>query len=113
MLTMERAEFSTAPLDQAWEVIGTEASLSMPMCPQEGHPEAVILNRFVEGTGLAPETVWEPGGDEKLSNVVEDFARAIREGGTPRTDLKRALLMQKITDAIYASAETGMSVTIK
>jgi predicted dehydrogenase len=33
---------------------------------------------------------------------LEDFARAIREGGRPQTGLEEALVVQKISDAIYA-----------
>ncbi|MBS3761668.1 MAG: Gfo/Idh/MocA family oxidoreductase [Planctomycetes bacterium] len=112
ILTMERAEFSSATSDQAWEIIGTEGTLHLPMRPQEGKPNAVILDRFVPGKGVESETLWEEGDGGGSGNVVNDFVRAIREEREPKTDIKRALLMQKITDAIYGSAESGQCVTI-
>jgi predicted dehydrogenase len=59
------------------------------------------------------ETVWE-GEDARNGNrlMMEDFARAIRDKGSPRTDLRRALRMQQITDAIYASARSGACVSM-
>ena len=111
-LSMERAEFSSATTDQAWEVIGTDASLHLPMRPQEGKPNAVILDRFVPGKGVVCETIWEETGEDATDNVVNDFVSAIRGGTEPKTNLARALVVQKITDAIYASAKSGASVAI-
>ena len=82
------------------------------MQPPEGKPNAVILDKFVSGKGVVSETVWEEGQGDPKDNVVNDFVRAIREGGQPKTSLERALVMQKITDAIYASAESGASVAV-
>jgi predicted dehydrogenase len=113
VLSMERAEFSTGTTDQAWEVVGTEGSLYLPMQPPPGKPNAVILNRFVPGRGVVAETVWTEGQSNPDDNVVNDFVRAIREGRRPRTDLERALVMQKITDAIYASAQSGRCRSVR
>lgn len=112
VLSMERAEFSSGEQDQAWEVIGSDASLYMPMGQQVGRTEEVVLSRIVRGKGLVCETVSGRQEEGPSGNVVEDFARAIREGGRPRTDLERALVMQKVTDAIYASAAAGASVEV-
>jgi len=112
VLTMERAEFSSGQPDQAWEVIGTDASLYMPMGQQVGRTDTVVLSRIVRGKGLVCEAVSSQQEKGPGGNVVEDFARAIRESGRPRTDLERALVMQKVTDAIYASAAAGTSVNI-
>jgi len=112
VLSMERAEFSSATTDQAWEIIGTDASLHMPMQPLESKPNAVILDKFVPGKGVVPETIWEEKQGYLEDNVMNDFIRAIRNGAQPKTGLERALVMQKITDAIYASAESGTSVSV-
>jgi len=67
-----------------------------------------------EAKGIFPEVIWE--GDEDHTRVhvgpVEDFARAIREKRQPKTGLKQALTIQKITDAIYASAEQKRAIEI-
>ena len=111
-LTMERAEFASATTDQAWEIIGTDGSLHAPMRPQEGKPNAVILDRFVPGEGVVSETLWEEGQPEPGGDVVQDFVQAIREGTPPKPGLEQALVVQQITDAIYGSAESGQSASI-
>jgi len=111
-LSMERAEFSSATADQAWEIIGTEASLHMPMRPQEGKPTTVVLDRFVPGEGVVSDTLWKEGDPDPADNVLDDFLRTIREGGEPKTGLEHALVMQRITDAIYASAQSATSVSV-
>jgi predicted dehydrogenase len=109
---MERAEFSSATTDQAWEIIGTEGTLHLPMRPREGKPNAVVLDRFVPGKGIESEMIWEEGQGDGVGDVLQDFARAIHENGQPKTSLERALVMQKITDAIYASSDSGAAVSI-
>ena len=111
-ISMERAEFSSTSSDEAWEIIGTEGSLHLPMQSGGARPGAVILNRFIPGEGVSSETIWEQGEDEANGGVLEEFVGAIRGGPPPRTDLEKALLMQKITDAIYASGESRQSVPI-
>jgi len=112
VLTMERGEFTSGEQDQAWEVIGTDASLYMPMGQQVGRTKEVVLSRIVRGKGLVCETVSDCAEMRPTGNVVDDFARAILEGGRPRTDLEHALVLQKVTDAIYASAAAGASVEV-
>ncbi len=112
VLSLERAEMSTACKDVAWEVIGSEGSLHMPMLAPDGRPHSVVLDRFVPGEGVQSETIWSAGKSAPTGDVVSDFVRAIRQGGEPETSLERALVMQQITDAVYASAARGRSVTI-
>ncbi len=109
MLSMERAEFSATKTDCAWEIIGTEGALHMSMQP----PGDVVLNRFVPGKGIESETIWNVGQGGSEEDVVNDFVRAISEGTPVRTGLEQALIMQKITDAIYKSTKTGGSVMLK
>jgi predicted dehydrogenase len=113
VLSMERAEMASASLEQAWEIIGTEGSLHMPMVPTKDKPQEVILDRFVPGKGVVSESIWSAQNSEPTGDVISDFVRAIQEGGETRTSLERALTMQQITDAIYASAAKGKSVAIK
>ncbi len=110
VLSMERAEFASTRTDQAWEIIGSEASLHLAMTKQKDRSQAVVLDRFVPGEGVVSETVWEGGQDAADMDVIRDFAGAIRDGRAPQTGLARALLMQRLTDAIYASARVGASV---
>jgi len=113
-LSIERAEFAAATTDQVWEIIGAEGSLHMPMGMRGGKPNEVILDRFVPGEGVASETVWEKGeGGGGGGGLLEDFVLAVREGREPRTTLERALVMQRITNGIYDSAESGRAVEIE
>ncbi|MBT3296604.1 MAG: Gfo/Idh/MocA family oxidoreductase [Verrucomicrobia bacterium] len=109
---MERAEFSSATTDQAWEIIGTEGTLHVPMVPPDGKPNAVVLDTFVPGKGVVSETIWEEKDGGETDTDMDNFMRAIREGGKIATDLERSLVLQNITDAIYASATSGASVSI-
>ena len=112
VLTMERGEFTSTTTDQAWEIIGSDASLHLPMRPQPGKPNAVILDRFIPGKGVISETIWKEGDEEPTGGVLEDFVYAVRENRKPKTTLENALVMQKITDAIYDSARTKQAITI-
>ena len=112
VLSMERAEMTGASADQAWEIIGTEGALHMPMLPPGDKPHAIVLNRFVPGKGIVSKPIWAQEKRPPTGDEVSDFVRAIREGVEPRTSLKRALVMQNITDAIYASAAKGRSVAV-
>ncbi|MBN1669825.1 MAG: Gfo/Idh/MocA family oxidoreductase [Kiritimatiellae bacterium] len=113
VLSMERAEFAGARTDQAWEIIGSHASLRLNMQAKEGQPDAVQLDTFVPGKGIESQALDPVETPADRRNVVDDFARAVLgESEAPRTTLERALLMQKLTDAIYASAESGASVSV-
>ena len=64
--------------------------------------------------GVASVTLAEVGEapEPQHSTPLSDFAAGIRENRQPLTSLENALVVQKITDGIYASAETGNAVEI-
>jgi predicted dehydrogenase len=64
--------------------------------------------------GVVSRTLWEGECDWNVLHPLplQDFAQAILEGRPPATSLERALVIQQITDAIYASAESGRAVDI-
>lgn len=113
VLSMERAEFTSATNDAAWEIIGAQGTLHLPMVPQAGKANTVVLDRFVPGEGVVSETLPEEPHEEQGICFLENFVAAVREGKPVRTPLERALLMQKLTDAIYASARLGEGVAIR
>ena len=112
VFSMERGEFCSTETDNAWEIVGTEGTLYLPVRPQKGIPAAVVLDRFVPGEGVVRETLWEEGQGDVENDILNDFVCAIREGRQPRTDLEQSLVLQKMIDAIYASAKSGKSVSI-
>ena len=113
VLSVERGEFMTMHTHQGWEVIGTEGSLKLTM--GDGEPENVIYNRTTTEDGVASTSLSELGEApaSQYGNPLADFAAGIREHRQPLTSLENALVVQKITDAIYASAETGNAVEIE
>ncbi|CAA9359321.1 MAG: hypothetical protein AVDCRST_MAG93-7560, partial [uncultured Chloroflexia bacterium] len=111
VLNFERAEFVAASTDEAWQVLGDRGSLRLQMTP--GQNKSIV---FDEATpqGVVSRTIWQ--GDETPGSehvgVLEDFARAIQSGDAPRTTLEQALVVQQITDAIYASAAQGVAAPV-
>jgi predicted dehydrogenase len=101
--TYERGEFMPAQTDEAWQIIGARGSLRMNMKPQQG--KQVVFDR-PGPNGTMSEVIWE--GDEDWDTQhrgpLADFVAAVRERREPATSLTRALLLQELTDAIYASA---------
>jgi predicted dehydrogenase len=111
VLTLERGEFMAAGEDAAWQIIGTKGSLKLTMTGTS--PSAIIHDDSTEA-GVVSRTLWE--GQEEWSLIHEgplaDLATAIREGRAPMTGLEQALVVQQISDGIYASAETGECVRV-
>ena len=56
--------------------------------------------------------MWKQSYLALPTSVRTALARAIRENHQPKTGLEQALIIQKITDAIYASAEQGRVIEI-
>jgi predicted dehydrogenase len=74
-----------------------------------------IVHDEATSNGVVSHTIWS--GDEDFgmthAGLEPDFARAIREHRQPRTSLEQALLVQRVTDAIYASAAQGRAVRVE
>ncbi len=113
VITLERGEYVPGRPEGVWQLSGTEGTLYLNM---NAGPPVKIEFDFVTETGVASKVVWQsekPEGFEAArSGPVQDFAAAIRENRPPKTTLEQALVIQKITDSIYASAEKGVAVTI-
>ena len=111
VVSYERAESATSTTEEAWRIIGSRGTLHLRMKPGEGKK---ILYDTAGVEGQVSRTLWE--GDESRDLIrcgpLEDFALAIRDRREPRTNLARSLILQKITDAVYASADTGRAVEI-
>jgi len=107
----ERAEMATTTTTNTWSIVGSKGSLRLEMSIK---PEKRISLDYADDEGVHTQTLFE--GTEDIQPVyagpVVDFAAAIREGRQPRTSLERALVLQKLTDAIYASAATGQAVAV-
>ena len=118
VLSVERGEFMTMHSHAEWEVIGTKGSLKLNM--RDGEPDSAIYNRTTTEGGvesislseITPTSDLQETPEAQHSRPLSDFAAAIRENRQPSTSLEKALVVQKITDAIYTSADTGNAVEI-
>jgi predicted dehydrogenase len=112
VIQFERGEYTSLPKDNAWQVLGEQGSLTLNMVPWEG--QGTLWVRADTERGAVEQKVCdvEDHGSEVPRRLIEDFAGAVREGREPLTSLENARVVQKITDAIYASAESGRAVDI-
>ena len=113
VISFERGEYVPAQNEDAWKIVGTKGSLNLRMIPVKG--KKIIHDDTSTEKGVFSRVLWE--GDEDWdvihSGPTQDFASAIREGREPETSLEKALVVQKITDAIYASAAQARAVEIE
>lgn len=124
MLHVERGEYMSISEESAWQIVGTKGSLHLTMTAvTAAGPQAsagasnwkrIVFNELTQDRGVVESVLWE--GEEDLSLVssgpVTDLAMAIREDREPKTSLERALVVQRISDAIYASAARGDTVEV-
>lgn len=112
IISYERGEFVTSRQDTAWEIIGDKGSLHLNMTAS-GDKE-IVYDLADQDSGIVTETLWK--GEDLHQTVLEgpvtDFAGAVREHLQPMTSLEQALVVQQISDAIYASAEQGTAVAV-
>jgi predicted dehydrogenase len=111
VLNYERAEFSTFPADNRWQITGERGTLTLQML--KATKANIVLTEPDAATGTRTRVLWE--GDEAASTAehdgpVFDFVDAILEKRAPRTSLQDALLFARIADAVYASSASGQPV---
>ncbi len=106
-LAYERGEYMPTASDDVWEIIGEKGSLRFKMVPEKG--KTVLFYEASTEAGVVPKVIWQ--GDESWDMVHEgvlaDFAHAVLNRRPPATSLEQALIVQQITDAIYAAATKG------
>ena len=63
---------------------------------------------------MVQETIWreDEERDTIMPSLLADFGRAVLEDRQPKTELRESLVVQKITDAIYASSKKNQTVQI-
>ncbi|MCX5662339.1 MAG: Gfo/Idh/MocA family oxidoreductase [Planctomycetota bacterium] len=111
-LSIERGEFAASAGDTAWQIIGERGSLRLNMLP--GSDVTVIHDDTSSGAGVATTTLWQGAEpwDVIHQGPIRDFAGAIAEGRPPKTSIEQALVVQQVTDAIYASARSDAAVAV-
>ncbi len=112
-ITLERGEFMAATSQSDWEIIGSEGALKLNM--GDGNPEKVQHSQTTREEGVSTNPLANSDDTEgpHYTDPLADFAAAIRQNRQPITGLEQAIVVQQITDAIYASAESGSAVEIE
>jgi len=110
VLSIERGEFMPAHSESAWQIVGTNGSLTLSMT---GDEKRIVHDDTSAEEGVVSKIIWE-GDDSGGGNpgVIEDFALAVREEFPPATSLENSLVIAQISDAIYASARLGKAVEV-
>jgi len=91
----------------AVEVVGDEGTL-VSGDPWHGGAPDLRLSR----DGAEPERIQvEAANPYRLE--VEDFSRAVRDGGAPRLGRDDAVAQARVVEALYAAAERGETVTLR
>lgn len=111
-MVMERGEYLAAQPEETFEIMGENGSVRWKRTPEKN--KEVIFQKADPDKGVIQETIWR--GDEEwdtiMPSLLTDFGRAVLEGRQPKTGLQESLVVQKITDAIYASVEKNQTVQI-
>lgn len=111
VISFERGEYMPAHDEKAWQIVGTNGALNLIMTPWEA--KAITHDDTTTEKGLTTRTIWQIDRAETMrKDMVIDFAEAVVHGREPMTTLEKALLIQKVTDAIYKSAGTGRAVKV-
>jgi len=112
VISYERGEYMPARAQQQWQVVGTHGALNLSMLYQEG--KVMTHDEVTAEAGMVTREIWRgtETWEQMQDYVLTDFIRAVVEGRPPQTTLERALVLQQITDAVYASAASGMAVPI-
>jgi predicted dehydrogenase len=112
-IAYERGEYMPTAPEDGWEIIGDKGSLRFRMIPERG--KTVTFYEASTEAGVVQKVIWQ--GDETWDmvheGVVNDFVQAVLERRSPATTLEQALIVQQITDAIYAAAERREPVSIQ
>ena len=112
VISFERGEYMPSPGIGAWQIVGTHGSLTLHMLYQDD--KVLMHDDTTTEDGVVSKEVWR--GDETWAEMqgfpLLDFVQAIVEGREPQTTLEKALVVQKITDAIYESADGGAAAEI-
>lgn len=110
-IQLDRGEYMPSRSAFDWQIIGTLGSLALAAEPDGS--KRLTLDRLDPQHGVRSETLWHDVEDYNVSHAgpIVDFAASIATGGQPKTSLRQSLLAQRITDAIYASADSGRPVS--
>jgi predicted dehydrogenase len=112
VISYERGEYMPSQEQNVWQIIGTDGSLNLTMLYQ--NDKVITFDEATTESGVKSREIWR--GDDTWESMQDfvfyDFIEAITEKREPQTSLEKALIIQKIFDGIYKSAETGEAAKI-
>ncbi len=113
LISLERGEYMAAKADASWEIIGESGSVRFDMA--DTADDAVeLVSSSAERGAECERTESSACPDFHIhAGPIVDFAESIDTGRKPATTLEEALIVQRMTDAIYESAETGRCVILE
>jgi predicted dehydrogenase len=111
VLHYERAECAVEAESRSWRISGDKGALILQMAPSKG--AVVQVSEPDPARGSVTRALWE--GDESgwatfNDGPLLDFASAIRHDHAPLTSLRDSLLIARLTEGIYRSADTARPV---
>lgn len=112
VLHYERAECALEAEVRSWRISGEKSTLILQMTPAKG--PAVQISEPDPALGTVTRTICEGdefGWDTFNDGPLLDFAAAIRHGRPPLTSLRDSLLIARLFEGIYHSADTGRPVS--
>ena len=111
VITLERAEYVASMPADGVHLVGDRGALHLRMTTAQ---QVVTLDHEGPDGKLATTVVWEGESDNLACSeaVDHDFVEAVRDRRPCLCPLERALVVQKVTDAIYRSAETGKAQSV-
>ena len=110
-LVYERGEFTAAPARQEWQVMGDRGALRLNLFDAKA---TAWIDRADPDTGVATSVLHsDPNSTEEfMVGPLADWVQAARDGRRPQTGLEEALILTRLTDAIYRSAREGRECAI-
>ncbi len=110
VLHYDRADKSAIHTHESWCIMGSRATLRMHLYDSR---QEVLLDEADPQEGVQTRVLYHSDTAERISEhplPVRDFIDAILEKRPPHTGLEEAMLLTKITDAMYESADTGKCI---
>lgn len=112
---LERAEYVAETSSSVIKIIGERGGLHLGSTFDRGVKTKCILDKADSQKGVVTEIVWhdEDPLSGRHTGAIDNFVRAIQHNRPCATSLENALVVQEVTDAIYASAQSGRAVSVK
>ncbi len=110
-LDYRRANYFAGEARNEWTIECEQGTLNLPMI---GKPKPQLIVHRYTSSGIKKMIIEEDHNTLSmlLAGPVLDFIDAIFENRAPLTDLKQALIIQSMTDAVYDSAKSGQAVSV-